>query len=90
MRTISLYINKLINHSRHITTMLGMVDAGLGIAAIPAMALPAYAHHALASIPLVEPEVKRQVGLIKKAGRALPPLAAELEKAITDFYHPTA
>lgn len=46
--------------------MLGMVDAGLGIAAIPAMALPAYAHHALVSIPLVEPEVKRQVGLIKK------------------------
>ncbi|WP_213794419.1 LysR family transcriptional regulator [Klebsiella aerogenes] len=76
--------------TRHVTTMLGMVDAGLGIAAIPAMALPAYAHHALASIPLVEPEVKRQVGLIKKAGRALPPLAAELEKAITDFYHPTA
>ena len=73
--------------TRHVTTLLGMVDAGLGIAAVPAMAIPAYAHTALASIPLVAPEVKRQVGLIKKAGRELPPLAAELEKTVTGFYH---
>ena len=39
MRTISLYINKVINHSRHITTMLGMVEAGIGIAAVPAAEL---------------------------------------------------
>ncbi|ROG89199.1 LysR family transcriptional regulator, partial [Klebsiella pneumoniae] len=41
LRTISLYINKVINHSRHITTMLGMVEAGIGIAAVPAMSMPA-------------------------------------------------
>ncbi len=71
--------------------MLGMVDAGLGIAAIPAMALPAYAHHALASIPLVEPEVKKAGGADKKSGQSITSSGRRTrKKAITDFYHPTA
>ncbi|MCT4706532.1 LysR family transcriptional regulator [Enterobacteriaceae bacterium H16N7] len=70
----------------HVTAMLGMVDAGLGLAAAPAMAVPGYTHAVLTTLPLTNPTVKRQVGLIKKAGRELSPQAALLEAAITSYF----
>ncbi|WP_297206882.1 LysR family transcriptional regulator [uncultured Pluralibacter sp.] len=72
--------------TQHVTTMMGMVEAGLGIAAVPSMALPAAGHPLLVQRPLVEPVVKRQVGLIKRAARALTPLADELEQLIIGMY----
>ena len=72
--------------TQHVTTMIGMVEAGLGIAAVPSMALPEGDHPLLVQRPLTDPQVKRQVGLIKKAARALTPLAAELEAMIIEAY----
>ncbi|MCT4701928.1 LysR family transcriptional regulator [Enterobacteriaceae bacterium H20N1] len=74
--------------TQHVTTMMGMVEAGLGIAAVPSMALPDSGHPLLVRKPLTEPVVKRQVGLIKRAGTALSPVAAELEKTIIGLFHP--
>lgn len=71
--------------TRHVTTMLGMVEAGLGIAAVPAMAMPGSAHPILTSVPLVEPGVVRQVGIIKRRGRELAPTAAVLERMVRDM-----
>ncbi|SEQ64725.1 LysR substrate binding domain-containing protein [Pseudomonas lutea] len=65
--------------------MLGMVEAGLGIAAVPAMALPAGHHPVLTSVPLIDPVVERHVGIIKRRGRALSPAAAALEKLLIDM-----
>lgn len=64
--------------TQHITTLLGMVEAGLGVAAVPSLAMPAKDHPVLASVPLVEPEVKRRVGIIRRRGRTLSPAAQEL------------
>ncbi len=86
LRTISLYINKVINHSRHITTMLGMVEAGIGIAAVPAMSMPAGEHSVLRAVPLTDPVVTRTVGLIRLSGRIQSYVAAELEKLIIEQY----
>lgn len=74
-----------ICETRHVTTMLGMVEAGLGIAAVPAMALPAGHHPVLTSVPLIDPVVERHVGIIKRRGRALSPAAAALEKLLIDM-----
>ncbi|NDJ58568.1 LysR family transcriptional regulator [Enterobacteriaceae bacterium 4M9] len=71
--------------TRHVTTMLGMVEAGLGIAAVPTMALPGDVHPVLTSVPLVEPGVVRQVGIIKRRGRVLSPTAAALERMVTEM-----
>jgi len=68
--------------TRHVTTLLGMVEAGLGIAAVPAMAMPKSDHPVLASIGLINPTVRRNVGLIKRSGRELSHLARALEKQI--------
>lgn len=72
--------------TRHVTTMLGMVEAGVGIAAVPAMSMPRAEHSFLAHVPLTEPVVKRTVGLIRQSGRIQSYIAVELEKLITERY----
>jgi DNA-binding transcriptional LysR family regulator len=64
--------------TQHVTTMLGLVEAGLGIAVVPAMAMPEEGHPLLVSVPLVGPAVTRKVGLIHRRGRSLAPAALQL------------
>lgn len=68
--------------ARHVTTVLGLVEAGLGIAVVPSIAMPISAHPILAKVRLVEPEVVRQMGVLKRRGRTLTPAALELEQRI--------
>ena len=75
--------------TRHVTTMLGMVEAGIGVAAVPAMSMPTSEPTLLTPLPLVAPEVKRTVGLIRRRGRIQSYIAAELEKQITEQYRRT-
>jgi DNA-binding transcriptional LysR family regulator len=64
--------------TRHISTLLGLVEAGLGVTAVPRLAMPQAEHPTLASLPLVEPTVTRTLGLIRRRGRSLLPAAQEL------------
>ena len=59
----------------HIGTLLGMVEAGLGLAAVPRMALPVN-HAAVIGLPLRQPTISRSLGLLRKQGAALRPAAA--------------
>jgi DNA-binding transcriptional LysR family regulator len=63
---------------RHVMTVVSLVEAGLGIAAVPQLAMPPGDHPTLVSIPLVEPSVTRTVGLIRRRGIALSPAAQHL------------
>jgi len=45
----------------HIGTLLGMVEAGLGLAAVPRMALPVN-HAAVIGLPLRQPTISRSLG----------------------------
>ncbi|MBW8844251.1 MAG: hypothetical protein JF607_04680 [Burkholderiales bacterium] len=67
-----------IYETEHVTTMLGLVEAGLGIAAVPSLAMPGKDHPLLVSIPLNDPVVTRQVGLIRRKSRTLSPAAQQL------------
>lgn len=71
--------------TRHVTTMLGLVEAGIGVAAVPSMAMPGRDHPVLTSVPLVEPAVKRRVGIVRRRGRPLTPAAQEFHKAIVEM-----
>ncbi|MEX3955151.1 LysR family transcriptional regulator [Trinickia sp. EG282A] len=53
------------------TAALGLVEAGLGVAALPAMAMPGPEHSVLVGVPLIEPSVSRTMGLIRRRNRAL-------------------
>jgi len=71
-----------ICETRHVTTMIGLVEAGLGVAAVPLMAMPAADHPILTRVPLTAPHVMRSFGLIKRRGRRLAPAALELERLV--------
>jgi DNA-binding transcriptional LysR family regulator len=64
--------------TRHVSTLVAFVEAGLGVAAVPRLSMPRKGHAALVSVPIVEPEVTRTVGLIKRRGRSLSPAAEHL------------
>jgi len=64
-----------VNHN---LTLLGLVEAGLGVTAVPKLAMPQRGHPTLAAVPLVEPTVTRRLGLIRRRGRSLLPVAQEL------------
>ncbi|MCO5397928.1 LysR family transcriptional regulator [Ralstonia soli] len=70
--------------TRHVTTMLGLVEAGLGVAAVPSMAMPGRDHPILTSVPLVEPVVKRRVGIVRRRGRPLTPAADAFHQMILE------
>lgn len=67
-----------IYETQHVTAALGLVEAGLGLAAVPSMAMPAGDHPLLVSVPLTDPVITRKVGLIRRKGRTLSPAAQQL------------
>jgi DNA-binding transcriptional LysR family regulator len=64
--------------TRHVSTLVSFVESGLGVAAVPRLSMPRKGHPSLVSVPIVEPEVTRTVGLIKRRGRSLSPAAEHL------------
>ncbi len=58
----------------HVATLLGMVEAGLGLAAVPRMALPP-THPTVVGLPLREPDTVRSLGLLTRIGASLRPAA---------------
>lgn len=72
-----------VYEAQHVTTLLGLVEAGLGVAVVPSLALPAKDHPVLASIPLEGPVVSRTIGLIRRKGRSLSPAAERLHELLS-------
>jgi DNA-binding transcriptional LysR family regulator len=70
--------------AQHVSTLVNLVEAGLGIAAVPRLAMPPKGHPTLVSVPLVEPTLSRTVGLIRRVGRSLPPAAQQLYQQILE------
>jgi DNA-binding transcriptional LysR family regulator len=64
--------------AEHVNTLLGLVEAGLGVAAVPSLAMPGKDHPVLVSVALEDPVVTRRVGLIRRKGRSLSPAAQQL------------
>ena len=62
----------------HLTTSLGLVTAGLGIAVLPRSALPLTGITAVALRKLVAPEVSRTLGIYRRRGRQLSRIGQQL------------
>jgi DNA-binding transcriptional LysR family regulator len=67
---------------QHLTTALGMVEGGLGVAVMPQMTLPRQPHHLLVGKRLVDPVIEREVGIITRRGSTLSPAAAEFYRIL--------
>lgn len=60
----------------HLSTSLGLVEAGLGISVLPRMATPQGDHPFLATCPIRDPEVSRTIGVVRRRGASISPAAA--------------
>ncbi|TAD91646.1 MAG: LysR family transcriptional regulator [Alphaproteobacteria bacterium] len=57
----------------HLSTSLGLVEAGLGVSALPRLAAPQTEHPLIATVPLIDPVVSRTIGLVERRGGRLSP-----------------
>lgn len=71
---------------RHLSTSLGMVEAGLGVAVVPNLAMPVNEHHILVSRPLVEPVIRRTLGLVQRRETALSPAAEKFREQLLQLW----
>ena len=54
---------------QHVPAQLSLIQAGVGIGAVPRLALAGGAGASLVGVPLVEPELARSVGIVRRRGR---------------------
>ncbi|MDI3384457.1 LysR family transcriptional regulator [Xenophilus aerolatus] len=56
---------------QHVPAQLSLIEAGVGVGAVPRLALAGGAGASLVSVPLVEPALSRRVGTVRLRGRPL-------------------
>ncbi|QRM30395.1 LysR family transcriptional regulator [Microvirga sp. VF16] len=59
----------------HLSTSLGLVEAGLGISVLPRLATPQDEHPIIVTRPIGSPEVSRTIGVVRRRGGRLAPAA---------------
>ena len=67
---------------QHHYSLGGMVQAGLGITALPSMAVPLLNFPNLTSVPIVDPVVIREIGIIQRKGGGTSPAAAQFLRTL--------
>ena len=66
----------------YMSTAVGMVRAGLGVAILPGSAMEVRAETGLSSRPIEDGAFMRDVSLIKRAGRTLPPVSESFARVL--------
>jgi DNA-binding transcriptional LysR family regulator len=64
--------------AEHLSTSLGLVEAGLGVAVVPRLALPRDPHPVLVARPLTDPSIERATGVVLRRGAVPGPAARAL------------
>jgi DNA-binding transcriptional LysR family regulator len=57
----------------HLSTSLGLVEAGLGLSVLPQLATPQGDHPIIVTRPIRNPEVSRTIGVVRRQGGRLAP-----------------
>ena len=70
----------------HVTTVGGLVRAGLGVSACPPSTMALMGQTGLCWRPLIDPAVNRTLGLARAPGRTLPPAAAAFERYVIEHF----
>jgi DNA-binding transcriptional LysR family regulator len=66
---------------RHVSTLIGLVENGLGVAVVPQLTLPRESS-TVVGVRLDKPEISRTIGVIRRAGRSLSPAAEAFVRMI--------
>ena len=60
---------------RHVSTLLGIVEMGMGVAVVPQLTLP-LAPAQVVGVKLEDPAISRTMAIVRRSGRSLSPAAA--------------
>lgn len=66
----------------HLSTVHGLLEAGLGIAVLPRMALPIKDHPTLVSVPLENPSLSRIIGIYRRRDKSMSPACSALIESL--------
>ena len=75
--------------TRHVTTALALVEAGIGVAALPRSALPQHDHPIVPGVALRSPEISRTLGAVRRRDRRVTTTAQALWDALIHKWPPT-
>lgn len=67
---------------RHVSTLIGLVESGLGLAVVPRLTLP-MDRTTVVGVTLVQPTITRTIAIVRRSGRSLSPAAAALARLLT-------
>lgn len=67
-------------------TIRGLVAAGLGVSLLPEMAIMEHGNLQPAKVRLQEPKVTRTIGLIRRKGEKIPPVAERFQSFLIDYF----
>jgi DNA-binding transcriptional LysR family regulator len=70
----------------HLSGSLGLVEAGLGVSVLPKLATPAADHPIIRSIPLVQPEIVRTIGIVRRRRAMLSPGATQFLEMLLETW----
>jgi LysR family carnitine catabolism transcriptional activator len=77
------------HETSHLSTTIGMVNAGLGIAIMPLRAIDCFLSSSIRCIPIREPALERRVVIATKAGKSVSPAVQKLieilHRAVREF-----
>lgn len=66
---------------RHVSTLIGIVESGLGLAVVPQLTLPVQPA-SIVGVKLEQPAVSRTLGIVKRRGRSLSPAAEAFSRLL--------
>jgi DNA-binding transcriptional LysR family regulator len=75
----------VVHEVAYLSTVLGMVEAGLGVAVLPSYARPATPARRVVMRRLVKPEVRRETSFLTRHGRTLSPAAQSFKEFLQGF-----
>jgi LysR family carnitine catabolism transcriptional activator len=68
----------------HHYSVVGMVEAGLGVGALPLMTIASLRCDGLAQVRIIKPSIEREIGIVTKHSVALSPAASELIRFVRE------
>ncbi len=71
---------------QHLSTMIGFLEAGMGVGVVPAMTMRGLRGDSLVQRPLVEPDFSRTVAVVERRDATLSPAAARLKSLLLEEF----
>ena len=71
---------------QHLSTMIGFIEAGIGVGIAPELAMRAIAGRPISYRPIVDPAFSRTVLLVERRGATLSPSASALKAMLLEEF----